>query len=176
MLAVALIVTACGGGSSPTSPSTSVPPASSPPPPSSSPDTTRWTVSHRFVSVEGPDNCWVRQQRAKLTGVAFGNMAMSITRSNGSIAVESEWFQTYRGTYSGSEFETSGTRPICKKKMKLRLLMSSWRPGRAHGLEPFNDAAVDVRRLWRAAVFRVTDQVAAKKAVTCACDWPSVPL
>ena len=112
MLAVALIVTACGGGSSPTSPSTSVPPASSPPPPSSSPDTTRWTVSHRFVSVEGPDNCWVRQQRAKLTGVAFGNMAMSITRSNGSIAVESEWFQTYRGTYSGSEFETSGTRPL----------------------------------------------------------------
>ena len=39
-------------------------------------------------------------------------MAMSITRSNGSMAVESEWFQTYRGTYNGSEFETSGTQPL----------------------------------------------------------------
>jgi hypothetical protein len=109
-LAAALAVTGCGGGSPPTSPSTPVPPAS-PPSPSSS-ETTRWTVSHRFVSVEGPDNCWVRQQRAKLTGVGFGNMAMSVTRSSGSMTVESEWFQTYRGTYTGSQFETTGTQPL----------------------------------------------------------------
>ena len=28
------------------------------------------------------------------------------------MTVESEWFQTYRGTYTGSQFETTGTQPL----------------------------------------------------------------
>lgn len=109
-VAVALMFTACGGDSSTPSPLTPTSPTSPAPPSSSA--TTRWIVMHRFASVEGPDNCWVRQQRASLTGVGFRDMPMTITRSNGSITIESEWFQTYRGTYSGNQFSASGTRPL----------------------------------------------------------------
>jgi hypothetical protein len=37
---------------------------------------------------------------------------MSITRSNGSITVQSEWFQTYTGTYNGTQFSASGTESL----------------------------------------------------------------
>lgn len=105
-LAVALILTACGGGSSsPTVPSPPAPPTSSP--------KTEWRVTQRFVSVSGPDNCWVREQRARLTGLIFPDVPMSITRSDGSITLESEFFQVnYGGTVSGSEFSASGTGPL----------------------------------------------------------------
>jgi hypothetical protein len=107
LAAVAVICTACGGSSSPTTPTTL--PSSAPP---GSSGTTRWMVTHRFASVEGPDNCWVRQQRSRLTGVTFTDLPMTITRASGAITIESEWFQTYKGTYSGTEFTASGTRPL----------------------------------------------------------------
>ena len=68
-LAVALIVAACGGGSS-SSPTAASPAA--PPVPSSA---TQWKVTQRFVSVAvtGADNCWVREQRQRLTGAVFPN-------------------------------------------------------------------------------------------------------
>ena len=37
---------------------------------------------------------------------------MSVTRTNGSLTVESEWFQTYKGTYSGTDFSAAGTHPL----------------------------------------------------------------
>jgi hypothetical protein len=98
--AVALILTACGrGASSPT-------PASTPSPASSE---TRWAVTQRFGSVVGPDNCWVQEQRARWTGAVFPDLPMSVTRSNGSITLESPFFQVnYRGTFSGADFSATG--------------------------------------------------------------------
>jgi hypothetical protein len=102
--AIVLILTACGGGSSSlnqTSPITPTAPAAS--------AATTWKVTQRFVSVTGPDNCWVREQRARLTGAVFPDLPMTITRSGGSIALQSGFFQVnYAGTISGSEFSASG--------------------------------------------------------------------
>ena len=104
MLALGLLVLACNSGSSPTSPS---PAASSPSAPSASGD--QWLVTQRFVSVEGPDNCWVRQQRGWLTGAVFPDLPMTVTRSGASIELESDFFEVnYAGTLSGSEFSASG--------------------------------------------------------------------
>jgi hypothetical protein len=114
-VAIALIFCACGGESSaPTSPSTpstfGSPSPPAPPDPSPKPE---WTVTQSFVSVAGPDNCWVREQRATWTGAVFPDLETSITRSDGQIAVESGWFQTnYKGTYSGRQFSASGTQPL----------------------------------------------------------------
>jgi hypothetical protein len=103
-LAVVLTVTACGGGqSSPTAPTPSSPT------PSPAFD---WIVTHRFESVTGPDNCWVRQQRARLAGVVFPNLEMSVTRSGDSIRIQSPWFQDYVGTLSGNEFSARGEKPL----------------------------------------------------------------
>jgi hypothetical protein len=109
-LAVALSLTACeGGGSSPTQP-TGTSPASSPPtsPPASSP-VADWSVTQRFVSVIGPDNCWVREQRARWTGAVFADLPMTVTRSGSSILLEGDFFEVnYAGTFNGSEFSASG--------------------------------------------------------------------
>ena len=90
--AAVLTVTACGGGggrsstsSSPTAPATTPAPAPGP--------TFDWVVTHRFESVTGPDNCWVREQRERLTGVVFSDLEMSVVRSSGSIRIESPWFR-----------------------------------------------------------------------------------
>lgn len=111
-LTLALMVTACGGGSSsPVAPSSSAPPVA-PVPPTPSP-ATEWRVTQTFVSVAGPDNCWVREQRARLTGLVFPNLPMSITRADGSIRLESGFFQVnYRGTVSGDEFSATGAGPL----------------------------------------------------------------
>lgn len=107
-LIVALSLTACGG-SSPSSPTTI---QSSTPPPASSP-VTDWSVTQRFVSVTGPDNCWVREQRERWTGAVFPDIPAVITRSGGSIRLESAYFQVnYAGTLSGSEFSASGGAPL----------------------------------------------------------------
>ena len=107
-LAIALILTACGSSSSsspPTVPSPTVPPAS--------PARTNWNVTQTFVSVTGPDNCWVREQRARLTGAIFGGLPMSVDRSNGTVALQSEFFQVnYAGTITGTEFSASGIEPL----------------------------------------------------------------
>ena len=106
MLAAALTLTACGGGDG-QSPTSSLPTA--PTTPSPAPSTGfDWVVTHRFESVTGPDNCWVRMQRESLTGVTFSSLEMSVTRSSGSIRIESPWFQDYLGTINGQEFSARG--------------------------------------------------------------------
>lgn len=106
MLALVMSVTACGGGSS--SPTAPQPPA--PPAPSVS---TGWVVTQRFVSVSGPDNCWVREQRARWTGAIFPDLPMTITRSGASINVDGEFFAVnYAGTVSGSDFSATGAGPL----------------------------------------------------------------
>jgi hypothetical protein len=101
-LTAALILIACGGdSSSPTPSSPTTPPVSSPVP--------DWKVTQSFVSVIGPDNCWVREQAQRLTGAIFPDLPMAITRSGGSIRLEGAFFQVnYVGTVSGSEFSASG--------------------------------------------------------------------
>jgi len=107
-LAGALLLTACGGGTS--SPTVPAPIAPSPSPSSSA---THWLVTQRFVSVDGPDNCWVREQRARLTGLVFRELPMAITRSGSSITLEGEFFEVnYAGTFSGPEFSASGGGPL----------------------------------------------------------------
>jgi hypothetical protein len=109
ILTVALMLSACGGSaSSPTLPSSTAPPSSVSPS-----SVTNWKVTQRFVSVTGPDNCWVRYQRGWLTGAVFPDLPMSVNRSGGSITLESGFFQVnYRGTYSGTEFSASGVNPL----------------------------------------------------------------
>src|SRR6187200_744340 len=100
-LAVVVMLTACGGGSS------------SPTQPSAPSARTEWLVTQRFVSVSGPDNCWVREQRTRWSGAIFSDLPMLIARSGRSITVEGDFFQVnYAGTVSGSEFSASGIRPL----------------------------------------------------------------
>ena len=100
-LAVVVMLAACGGGSS------------SPTQPSAPSARTEWLVTQRFVSVSGPDNCWVREQRTRWSGAIFSDLPMLITRSGRSITVEGDFFQVnYAGTVSGSEFSASGIRPL----------------------------------------------------------------
>jgi hypothetical protein len=104
---VALSLSACGGGSSsPNSPS--------PLPPQPAPSAAaNWTVAQTFVSVTGPDNCWIREQRSRLTGAVFGSLPMTITRSGGAITVDGDFFQVnYTGTISGNEFSATGRQPL----------------------------------------------------------------
>lgn len=98
-LAIALIFPAWGcGSSSPTTPSPAIVTA-----------VTEWTVTQRFVSVSGPDNCWVREQRQRLTGAVFSDLPMTVTRSAGTIRLDGSFFQVnYSGTMNGSEFAASG--------------------------------------------------------------------
>src|SRR5688572_4067286 len=109
-LAVALMLTACGSNSS--SPAKSFPTAPSPSAPSSA--VTNWSLTQRFVSVTGPDNCWVREQRARLTGATFPDLPAVITRpGDGSIKLESPFFQVnYAGAVGGAEFSAGGTLPL----------------------------------------------------------------
>ena len=111
MLALAISVTACGGGSSsPTAPQLTPP---QPTGPSASSAVTNWVVTQRFGSVSGPDNCWIREQRARWTGATFPDLPMKVTRSAGSISLEGEFFAVnYVGTTSGSDFSAAGERPL----------------------------------------------------------------
>jgi hypothetical protein len=96
MLAVALSFTACeGGSSSPVSPSP--------------PTVSNWVVTQSFVSVSGPDNCWVRGQRATWTGAVFPELPMVVTREGTAITLVGEFFQVnYAGTASGRNFTANG--------------------------------------------------------------------
>jgi hypothetical protein len=103
MLAIALMVTACAGDSS--SPTPTAPSADS--------GVTQWLVTQRFVSVSGPDNCWIRRQQAGLNGLVFPDLPMSITRAGGSITLEGSYFEVnYAGTANGSDFSATGGRPL----------------------------------------------------------------
>jgi hypothetical protein len=104
---VALTLAGCGGGSSsPSSPS-------SPPPPPAPAAVAAWTVTQSFVSVTGPDNCWVRQQRSRWTGAVFANLPMTVTRSASAISVDGDFFQVnYTGIISGNEFSANGRQPL----------------------------------------------------------------
>ena len=111
LLAATLFVTACGGGSS--SPIASTPTTPTPTAPSSTVSaTTNWMVTHRFVSVTGADNCWVRRQRDSLTDVVFADLEMTVTRSNGAITLDSPWFVVYTGTTTGEEFTARQRDPL----------------------------------------------------------------
>jgi hypothetical protein len=111
-VAVALLLTACGGGSSSPAPSAPTAPSSPAPPPDSS-TVTNWNVTQTFVSVDGPDNCWVRSQRQRLTGAVFPRLPMTVTRSDGVIRLDGSFFQVnYVGTYTGTELTASGVAPL----------------------------------------------------------------
>ena len=82
---------------------------SSAPPPPPSASVTHWTVTQAFVSVTGPDNCWVRMQRATWTGAIFPGIPMAITLAGSSLTLESpEFAVNYAGTFSGLDFAASG--------------------------------------------------------------------
>ena len=105
LLAATLFFTpGCGSGSSSPMPSTPTTPTPTAPAPTVSSPTTNWMVTHRFVSVTGADNCWVRRQRDSLTGVVFADLEMTVMRSNGAITLDSPWFAAYTGTITGEEF------------------------------------------------------------------------
>ena len=90
--------------SSPTSPT---------PAPAPTGSATLWSVTQRFASVTGPDNCWVREQRARWTGAVFPDLPMTITRSAGSVMLEGEFFDVnYAGTVSGPQLSATGVRPL----------------------------------------------------------------
>ena len=102
-LAIALTFAACGGSSSPTSATVTSVPAG----------TTDWLVTQRFISVSGPDNCWVVEQRARLTGAVFPELPMVVTRTGSSIAIAGDFFQVnYAGTANGNTFSTAGVAPL----------------------------------------------------------------
>ena len=99
-LAGVLSVAACGGSSSPTSPAATA-------------GSSNWIVTQRFLSVTGPDNCWVRQQRATWTGAVFPDLPMTITREDRSMAVNGDFFQVnYAGIVSGDAFLADGEIPL----------------------------------------------------------------
>jgi hypothetical protein len=107
LMIAALLLTACGNeSSSPTQPS-------SPPAPTPSTDRTTWSVTQRFASVTGPDNCWVREQRQRWTGAVFPNLPMTVVRSGATITLEGSFFQVnYAGTLSGRAFTANGNTPL----------------------------------------------------------------
>lgn len=110
VLAATLIV-ACGGGTTESTPITPTTPTTPTPPVNSS--STNWMLTQRFVSVTGPDNCWIRQQRENLTGVGFSGLDMTVERPpGGSIALRSQWFEAYTGTINGSEFTAQQVKPL----------------------------------------------------------------
>lgn len=99
-VAIALSLAACGESSSPTTPSPST-------------GTTEWIVTQRFVSVTGPDNCWVRQQRATWTPAVFPDLPMTVTRDDRSITVKGDFFQVnYEGVVRGGAFVAHGALPL----------------------------------------------------------------
>jgi hypothetical protein len=74
---------------------------------------TNWSVTQSFVSVTGPDNCWVTTQRQRLTGAVFPNLPMAVTRSDGVIRLDGAFFQVnYVGTYTGAELTANGVAPL----------------------------------------------------------------
>ena len=108
MLVVAVFVTACGGSSSPTAAS-----AVGASTTTTSSEITKWSGAQAFVSVTGPDNCWVREQRQRLTGSKWPDLPITITRSAGSIRVESEyWAVQYAGNATARDFSARGDRPL----------------------------------------------------------------
>ena len=111
--AAMLFFTACGGsGSSSPTLSTPTTPTPTAPSPTVVSATTNWMVTHRFVSVTGADNCWVRRQRDSLTGVVFSDLEMTVTRSSGTITIASPWFVVYTGTTTGEEFTARQRDPL----------------------------------------------------------------
>jgi hypothetical protein len=98
-VALALMLTACGDSTSPTGPSAS----------STFSPVTTWKVTQRFVSVVGPDNCWVREQRQRWTGAVFPDLPMTVSRSGASLTLQSDFFEVnYAGTVTGRTFSATG--------------------------------------------------------------------
>jgi len=78
---------------------------------------TSWNLTHRFVSVTGPDNCWVREQRERLTSTwaVVANQPMSVTRENAAIGIDAEFEigtpYTFVGTVNGAAVSATDDRP-----------------------------------------------------------------
>ena len=99
-VATAVSLAACGDSSSPTTPSPSM-------------VTTEWVVTQRFVSVTGPDDCWVRQQRATWTPAVFTDLPMTVTRDARSIMIKGDFFQVnYEGIVRADAFLPNRTVPL----------------------------------------------------------------
>jgi len=113
-LIFAVMLAGCGGGASPSSPAApSTPVPATPAPPAGSDSVTSWSVTQRFVSVTGPDNCWVREQRQRLTGALFPGLPMTVTRSNGVIRLDGSFFAVnYVGTFNSSDLTATGVAPL----------------------------------------------------------------
>jgi len=108
-LMLAVMLGGCGGGSAPSSPTTPTTPTTPP----ASGAVTNWNVTQRFVSVTGPDNCWVREQRQRLTGAVFPGLPMTVTRADGVIRLDGSFFQVnYAGTFSGVDLTAAGVAPL----------------------------------------------------------------
>jgi hypothetical protein len=110
VFAFALAFSGCSGG-----PASPTPPASTGPPSNTSPQSgvTDWSVTQRFGSLDGPDNCWVQAQRARWTPAVFPDLPMKVTRADGAIKVESGFFQVnYAGSFAGSDFSATGLIPL----------------------------------------------------------------
>ena len=106
LIGVLIGAAAACGGQSLSAPSSTLPTTTQTP-------SGQWMVIQRFVDVSGPDNCWVREQRDRLSGAVFSDLPMSVTRANGSITLEGEFFQVnYSGTISGSDFVATGVKPL----------------------------------------------------------------
>jgi hypothetical protein len=77
---------------------------------------TSWNLTHRFVSVTGPDNCWVREQRERLTTTwaVVPNQPMRVTRENAAIAIDAQFEigtpYTFVGTVNGDEVSATDDR------------------------------------------------------------------
>ena len=111
-LVVGVTLAACGGSPSPTSP-TPTPTPTPAPTPAPTGASSNWVVTQRFASVTGPDNCWVNQQRARLTGLTFPGLPMTVTRADSSITFTGSFFQVnYAGTASGTDFSATGSKPL----------------------------------------------------------------
>ena len=62
---------------------------------------------------DGPDNCWVRQQRATWTPAVFTDLPMTVTRDARSIMIKGDFFQVnYEGIVRANAFFANGTVPL----------------------------------------------------------------
>ena len=113
-LVFAMALTAWGcSGKSPTQPASTGSPSSSQSASPAQPGVTDWSVTQRFGSVTGPENCWVQAQRARWSPAVFPDIPTKVTRADGSIKVTSGFFQVnYAGTFVGSDFSATGEIPL----------------------------------------------------------------
>jgi hypothetical protein len=114
----------------PTPPSSSTPPPLPAEPTGDLPPVTTWKITQRFVSVVGPDNCWVREQRARLTGAIFTDLPGTVDHSSRSIGIQGPLFEIYfSGEFYESQFSTSSGPPLQGAERLRRILFEPCQDG-----------------------------------------------